>query len=193
MRRAQLGLILALMLLAGPAAAHKMRIFATVEGLAITGYAYFSPGGRVQGASVTLADAAGESLAQGETDSDGRFRFTVPRPDEYRLTVGGQDGHAAFFAIRAAEFSATHDPIPAPTAGAAPAPGSPPDSLLPAAPELARMIDTSLARQIAPLRADLDAFANKIFWHDVLGGLGYILGLGGLYYGMTARRRQGGA
>lgn len=75
MRRALL-LLLAL-LLAGPAAAHSLRLFAKVEGREVSGYGFFVGGGRPHGAGWS-ARMAGLPLAQGETDAEGGFRFEVP-------------------------------------------------------------------------------------------------------------------
>ncbi|MDJ0933290.1 MAG: cobalt transporter CbiM [Breoghania sp.] len=53
--------------LAGPAAAHKLKVFATVEGDAMTGYAFFIGGGRAMGTPWVAKDAAGKVIASGKT------------------------------------------------------------------------------------------------------------------------------
>ena len=42
------------------------------------------------------------------------------------------------------------------------------------------MIERAVARQIGPVREQLVSYEDKVRWRDVLGGLGYILGITGL-------------
>lgn len=160
----------------GPAFAHKMKVFATAEGAAISGHAYFSGGDRAQGVTVTVADPAGTMLHKLTTDAQGAFTFIATIRSDHRISVDGDDGHAAHFTIAAAELPDSLAAGPAAPSTSAPAP------------DLQAMIDASLARQLRPLREQLDAYHDKIWWHDVIGGLGAILGVFGLAYGLTARK-----
>ena len=56
--------------------------------------------------------------------------------------------------------------------------------------DLQQQIETALARQLRPLREQLDAWQEQIWLHDILGGLGYIIGLAGLAYGLTNNKRS---
>ncbi len=62
--------------------------------------------------------------------------------------------------------------------------------VVPAPPEVVNeaLLEQVVARQVRPLREQLDAYQNKIWWHDVVGGLGYIVGLGGLAFGLMRRK-----
>lgn len=44
------------------------------------------------------------------------------------------------------------------------------------------MIRESVAREVNPLREQLDAFQEQVGWRDVVSGLGYIFGLCGVAY-----------
>lgn len=188
-------LAVGLSIAAGPAWAHKLKVFATAEGATLVGYAYFSSGGRPRQASVTVTDADGEVLATAITDDEGRFRVEVTRRIDHRITVDGGDGHAATYTVAASELPDTlpadggqsATPAPAMTAPADP----PTEATAPATDaDLRAFIDQSVARHIRPLREQFDAYQEKIGWRDVLGGIGYILGLGGLAFGLTERRRR---
>ena len=61
-RRALLPLA-ALLALALPAQAHKLKVFATVEGDRVTGYAFFVGGGRAQGTDWRATGADGTEIA----------------------------------------------------------------------------------------------------------------------------------
>ena len=164
-------LLLAGLVAAGPACAHKMKIFATIEGDAIVGSAYFSPGGRVRDAEAILS-IGGEDVARTRTGEDGSFRFTPTRPGPYRIAVDGGDGHAAFFILADSAPPATPAPLSTPAAVSDTA------------------IEQAIARQIRPLREQIDAYEEKIRLHDILGGLGIIAGLAGVAFGLSERRKR---
>ena len=157
---------------AGPAWAHKMKVFAVIEGDAIVGSAYFSPGGRVQDAEAVLS-VGGEEVARTWTGADGGFRFALTRPGPYRIAVDGGDGHAAFFTV---------------TDGAPPA--APASLSTPPAAVGEAALEQAIARQIRPLREQIDAYEEKIRLHDILGGLGVIAGLAGVAFGLSERRKR---
>ena len=72
MRR--LAAALAIVLVAGgSAAAHKLKVFATVDGQAAHGYAFFIGGGRPEGSAWVAKDAAGNITTT-------RATVTVRRP-----------------------------------------------------------------------------------------------------------------
>jgi nickel transport protein len=184
---------------AGPVWAHKLKAFATAEGATLVGYAYFSPGGRPHQATVTVTDLAGNLLATTTTDDQGNFQVEAQRRIDHRITVDSGDGHAATYTVPAAELPDTLPPAADGQPAAASAPTVPTAAALPEPialgapavnPELRAFIDQSLARQLRPLREQIDAYEQKIRWHDVLGGLGYILGLGGLAFGWSERQRR---
>jgi nickel transport protein len=76
----------------------------------------------------------------------------------------------------------------------APAPPSPPPAaaVAPGAatigPELEQAIDHAVARHIGPLREQLDAFEDAIRFRDILGGLGWIVGVTGIACYLIGRR-----
>ena len=51
-----------------PAGAHKVKVFAAVEGTTIAGYAYFPGGGRVKNARISLLDPQGRTLGRVTAD-----------------------------------------------------------------------------------------------------------------------------
>lgn len=179
----------------GPAWAHKLKAFATAEGATLVGYAYFSSGGRSRQASVTVTDADGEVLATTITDDEGNFRVEAKRRIDHQVIVDGGDGHAATYAVTASELP---DTLPAgggqlaAPVSVATVPADPPTEVASLAMDagLRAFIDRSVSRQIRPLREQIDAYQEKIWWHDVLGGIGYIIGLGGLAFGLSERRRR---
>ena len=50
-----------------------------------------------------------------------------------------------------------------------------------------------MSRQIRPLREQLDRYEEKVRLHDILGGIGFIVGAMGLVLYVKSRGARGGA
>jgi nickel transport protein len=178
----RISLALAFLLLGvAPAFAHKIKLFATAEGMSVAGYAYFSGGTRAQGADIA-AHVGERQVFNGKTDDQGGFRFTATESADHRLTVDSGDGHIAGFTIKAEELGKAAEAAAAPVTETA-AETVNDDG------RLAALIEQAVARQIRPLREQLDAYQESARLRDALGGLGFIIGLGGLAYGLDQRRK----
>jgi len=202
--RIVLGALAVLLLAAGPVEAHKVRLFATVEGKTIKGYGYFSAKSRARDCQVKALGPAGESLGQTQTDEQGEFSLEAGKRVDHRLVLTTGDGHEAEFLIRAEELPAD---LPGgegqaaagkaeETAPAAPA-GSRAEEKL--SPEAAPAIAQAVAREVAPLkeqiqalRRQVDEYQGRVRFSDAVGGVGFILGLAGVAFYLTARRRGQG-
>ncbi len=188
---------LAMLLGAGPAAAHKMKVFAAADGAEIAGYVYFSPGAdRGVQVAIAVSDGTGATVYSGTTDEEGTFRFSARTRSDHRIEASGTDGHAASYLVSAAELPESLPPAGVASVAAAvsspPEPAAPTTAAGPAAAELRAIVDRSVAQQLRPLREQIDGWYEKIWWHDILGGLGYIIGLAGLAYGLARRPNKGG-
>ncbi|MCR6630589.1 MAG: hypothetical protein NVV74_11365 [Magnetospirillum sp.] len=172
-------------LAAAPAWAHKMKVFATAEGSTVSGYAYFNADSRAIQSKVVVAGPDGSPVFEGATDEHGQFAFQATRRMDHIITVDGGDGHVASFTVTAAELP---DNLPAGTA-AAPTPLAATNGGAAPAADLHAAIEQAVVRQIRPLREQIDAYQEKIWWHDVLGGIGYIIGMAGLAFGLANRKR----
>jgi nickel transport protein len=176
-----------------PAAAHKVRIFASVDGTSIVGFVHFGSTARARQAAVSLLDAGGDEIARTRTNDRGEFRFAAARRTDHTVVVDLGDGHTARFTIPAADLPPTLagggiEPSTIASARAAvPAVGMVAEGTSPAA--LKALIDEAVARQVRPLREQLAAYEDKVRWHDVLGGLGYIAGVTGIACYVLGRRR----
>jgi nickel transport protein len=179
---------------ASSAQAHKLKVFATAVGNDVSGYAYFSPGGRAQEVAVTVTLPDGRVIQHLTTDDHGEFHFSATQRATHTILVDAGDGHEATYHVPADELggslmatTAAADPKASEAAAAAASVVGP--SAI-ADTQLATVIDQAVARQLRPLREQIDAWQEKIWLHDVLGGLGYIIGMGGLVYGLTGNRRS---
>ena len=178
-----------------PAAAHGIRVFATAEGTTINGTVYVAGGGRAKAATVTVFGPGREPLGEVVTDRDGSFSFAAKQRVDHRLVVDLGDGHRAEFIVKADELA---ENLP----GGGPAKlvrapgvraGTPERPKKVTSKPLEELIERAVARQVRPLREQLDASENRIRLRDIIGGLGYILGITGIAFFFLARRRGTGA
>ncbi|MEJ2590269.1 MAG: hypothetical protein P8178_02520 [Candidatus Thiodiazotropha sp.] len=187
------------LLAASPVYAHRLKVFATAEGARIEGTAYFAGGGKASGAQVSVLDAQGRQLASLTPDDQGAFSYTATRRMDYQIVADTRDGHRASWTVRASELPAA---LPAPADGDKPstpqatarpqqpsaATASPPDAALDS--EMVALVERAVARQVRPLREELEAYGDRVRLHDILGGFGYIAGIAGLGLWWRSRRRQ---
>jgi nickel transport protein len=191
------------------AEAHKLKAFATAEGPLVSGYAYFTPGGRAQQADVTITGPGDVEVLKTGVNTQGEFHFVAKQRVDYTITVDGGDSHIAKFTIHADDLpdslpapadgkilpldpptetttAVTADAAPPQAAEAAPSAGAPAvaaNGLVAVDPAVLReLIRESVAREVNPLREQLDAFQESVGWRDVVSGLGYIFGLCGVAY-----------
>lgn len=182
MIRLLLPLLLA-MAFAGPAQAHKLKVFATVAGAEVTGYAFFIGGGRAAGAVWTAKDPAGTMLASGTTDGEGRFAFPAPQPPvDATVTVDTREGHIAAATLPASRFGGAA--AMAPPAVDRPAPA------VEAAGEarLAALVEAAVQRQVTPLMERIEQMDDRLRVADVMSGIFLILGLAGIALWAKGRR-----
>lgn len=173
----------------GPAAAHRLKAFATVAGGAVSGYGFLVGGGRASGAVVTATGPDGAPLWRGVADAEGAFRFPAPAAGPVTVVIDAGDGHAARITLPADRFGAA----PAPAAPAADPAGPAPAAPLPAAlaPALEAAVAAAVAREIRPLHEALAAAEARVRFNDVAGGVGMILGMAGAALWALSRRGNG--
>lgn len=178
-----------------PAAAHKLKVFAAVEGQAVRGYAFFIGGGRPEGSAWVAKDAAGARIADGTTDAQGRFAFDLPAAvsGDVTVTVDTHEAHIASVRLAAARLRGA---AAAPAAPGTPASAAPavPATAAPAAgaarddAQLATLVSAAVQREVEPLLERIEVMDARLRFTDILSGLFLIIGLAGI--GLWARGRR---
>jgi nickel transport protein len=182
----RLCLILAMLLLATPASAHRLKLFATLESGTISGYAFFVGSGRAHGAAISVKDAAGKEIAAITTDDNGAYSYKTPAPQTYHLTANTGDGHIADATIDAARFGGGSTPDPETNENEVGASSAPAAALTQA--QIERAVDAAVARQVKPLIEAYELAEGRTRFNDIMGGIGMIIGLAGLAMWASARR-----
>lgn len=210
--------------LAGPALAHRVNVFAYVEGDDVVVECSYSRSERVRFGEVDVFDAAsGAALLAGKTNEKGEFRFSVPpavrtAKADLRIVLKAGEGHQNTTEVKAAEYLSAA-PVAAPATPAAPgvmpAPSAPvaaagPGAAQPAQPQpgaqavgqgtvapaldpaaLERIVEAAVEKKIAPLRAILVGEKEKgPGLTEIVGGLGWLVGLAGIAAYFAAKGKK---
>lgn len=193
---AGISMLVWLLICALPAHAHRVNIFAWLEGETVVVECGFSRSSPVKQGLLTVFDALnGEELLQGRTDDKGIFRFAVPQAAReghgLRLVLTAGEGHANEWNMDAEEFAAlsghgyaahTSAPVPKEQSVSAVTPtpqvASQPAVSLEA---LRQVVDSSLEARLGPIRRELAALNEAgPTVRDIVGGIGWIVGLVGI-------------
>ncbi len=93
-------------LLAGAALAHKVTLFAYVEGGKIYTESFFPDGRPVEGGKVLVYDSQEKLLLEGVTDKAGLFGFAIPKVDDLTIVLDATMGHKNSYKLKKAEVEA---------------------------------------------------------------------------------------
>jgi nickel transport protein len=179
-------------LLSSPTFAHGIRVFASAEGKTINGRVTYQNGDPVINCTVTGHDANDEVLGKAETGKDGRFSFEAKFRCDYHLEAETNDGHGGEFVLKAEMLPADLPPreIQTPTEKKASEHGHHDEDGIsgenPWTVEQLRAIQAN----VNDLREKLEAHDTSIRLRDILGGIGFILGVFGLYAIILNNRKK---
>ncbi len=186
---------------AATAWAHKATVFAWVEGHRIYTESRFSGGRKVNQGKIQVYDDLGKLLLEGTTDAQGAFDFEVPKICDLKIVLIAGMGHQNQWIVPAGEIREAAGLPPADKSGgidSAPkqSPG-PSEKDQPAAvslsPEIEKQLEKILDRKLHPLVRQLAKMQDRgPSLQDILGGIGYILGLVGLGAYFNYRRQTKG-
>ncbi|WP_298067553.1 cobalamin biosynthesis protein CbiL [uncultured Mailhella sp.] len=181
--------------------AHRVTVFAWPQGTQVLGECAFSRGSPVRQGRILVQDAAnGAPVLECRTDDQGRFQFPIPGTPVkaghgLRITVMAGEGHQDSTELTAEELRGTA----VPSLPAADSTHSAPAASPPAAPaqevpgltadQVREIVETALDSRLEPLYRRLAANEEAgPSLRDIVGGLGWILGLAGL--AAYCRRRK---
>lgn len=178
--------------------AHKVLLYAYVEGNKIYAEGYFGDGKKVVNSLVEVMDKKGNKLLEGTTDTNGQFIFEAPKKGDLTLVLTASMGHRATFKIAANKITLPGVPAGAVTetvkAEKALNSKSPPKNIVPVENMVTRediraIVSESLDKKLKPVvDAILESRRGGPSMTEILGGIGYIFGIFGLILYFKSRR-----
>jgi len=182
-----------------PVCAHRVNVFAWVEGDTVHTESKFSGGRTVNGGEVFVYDLEGSELLAGKTNEQGEFSFKVPKKAALKIVLQAGMGHRAEWIIPLEEISpAASQPASKTGSGAdsASARGNrvqeqAMSSRPLGAEEIERAVERALDKKLQPfLKRMAESKEQRPSFREILGGIGYILGLVGIATYFHARRKK---
>ena len=188
------------------ALAHGVSIFAWIQGETVHTQSKFMGGKRPNQALIEVFDETGNLLLKGKTDTQGLFSFKAPKISDMQIVLTAGMGHRAVWTLSKDDFQEAvvdadiHRRIRTIT------PGKPVESNTKtqsidgstenglSAAEVVDLVEPILDRKLKPLMDKIIALdENRISLSDILGGVGYIVGLVGLAAYMRYRGKRSDA
>jgi nickel transport protein len=183
-----------------PALAHRVLIFAYAEGDTIHTESKFVPDTPVRQGKILVTDnKTDQVLLTGQTDDQGKFSFKIPaeavaKKMDLNIVLEAAMGHRGEWLLKADSY------LPGATPGKAAAP-APASATTPAAPKttaanldqqaLEAALNKALERHLAPIKEMLTELTiHRTTPTDIIGGIGYILGLCGLGAYFLSKRKN---
>jgi nickel transport protein len=192
-----------IVIIPSPVFAHKVSIFAWVEGDMVYTQSKFFGGKNLKNAHVEVFDASGNRLIESETNEIGEFSFRAPLKAEMKIVVSAGMGHQAVWYVKKTDFDGIQqDPLNdsklsadvshAPPAAARDAIPSAPDAALSVdSDEIRIIVEKALDKKMAPVLKMISELRERApSMSDILGGIGYIIGLVGLAAYVSSRKKK---
>lgn len=206
-------LILLFVFSADVASAHRVVIFAWVEGNTVFTQSQFSDGRKVSNGDVHVFDNKNNLLLKGKTDPNGDFSFKIPQMTTLNIVLDAGMGHQGKWKLSEKEIKSSmgmgdekpmskqdgtrtdmaetsqNKPSASLTTGEN---NKKPDSvILLNEKKLKQMIETALDKKIHPISQMLAQMQYKgPSVNDIFGGIGYILGLMGVAAYFLSRKKN---
>jgi len=175
--------------------AHKVNIFAYVEGGKIYTESYFSDGKKCVESKIEVFDNQGNKLLEGLTDKEGMFSFKIPPEDvidgDLKLVLTASIGHRAEYIIRADELGdikgLIEEKIEEPVSVISPETSSVELK------EIQSIIEDTLDEKLKPIMREMREIKksqeDRISPTEIIGGVGYIIGIFGIIAYFLSRKR----
>ena len=193
MKSTVMGIFLAMSLLVTThAVAHSVIGFVYAEGWEIEGEIGFSDGQLAPpGTLVEIFGPDSTKLGETRTKTNGAFHYTATSAITHHVKANLGSGHAIELILEAEALPNVSSSPNGSALNATSIASLHTDSVGNLnEDQLKQLISEAVSRQVTPLRRDLINYQNQAKWHDVLGGIGYILGIFGLAAWLTARKQK---
>lgn len=178
-------------IITSPAHAHKVYIFAWVEGDMVYTESYFSSNKKVVNGLIKVFDSSDHLLLEGKTNDSGEFSFKIPARTDLRLVLEATMGHKAEYMLKADELpDIEEEPTPSDK-------NKEPQGLLssPSQVDMGQIrvfVEEALDSRLKPISRALAKIEQERGpgLTEIIGGIGYIFGIMGLILYFRSRKNR---
>lgn len=185
-----------------PAIAHKVNVFAYVEGNGVKVEGYFSGNVKAQDCDVTVSDEQGKKLLEGKTDKEGIYSFKLADLPAFsgglKIVLEAGMGHRAEYTLAGDDIPAavkkqiqpeekqSQETKPEPSASVSPSSSSPAHAVDQDA--LTSALEAAMDKKLAPITRMLGKQEKLLLEQkfggpklsEIIGGIGWIVGMVGI-------------
>lgn len=192
------------------AQAHKVNVFAYLEGNRVVVEGYFSASVKAQDTTVSIYDESGKKIHEGRTDKNGIYTFKLadiePFSGDLKIVLDVAEGHKANYTLSATELpkAVQNDRAPKEQSSQAKSEVTPSTTLGVTSQTLDRdalaaALEKAMDKKLEPVirmlgrqeKLLLEQQRGEPKLAEIVGGIGWIVGLTGLTAFFWGRRRYG--
>ncbi|MCM8806602.1 MAG: hypothetical protein NC926_01395 [Candidatus Omnitrophica bacterium] len=152
--------------------AHKINIFTYKEGEKIYVESYFPDGKPVKKGKIEVYNENGEKIIEGQTDENGVFSFNIPENKKIKIILTGDAGHKTeTFMELVKEIKKEGSNFKKETF----------KSMELDKEEIKKILEEVLEKKMNEFLKEYRKEREKEKFKDIVGGIGYILGIFGIY------------
>jgi nickel transport protein len=199
------------LLFASFAYAHKVNIYAYAEDSMVHSESYFVDGTKCKNSVLEVFDGRdGTKLLEGKTDEEGKFSFKIPKTTSLKLVLHASMGHQAEFTLgedEVREAMGVKQPpkspsvkAPSKSEGSAPMKTQKKETAEVSVSELKgiseseieAIVESAVDKKLQPVMrmlVKLQESSGKPSFTEIIGGIGYIIGILGIVAYFKARGR----
>ncbi len=177
----------ALFIFSGNLYAHKVIVFAWVEGDKVYTESKFAGGKKVRGGKVEVFNNNGKLLLKGVTNNSGEFSFDTPLKSTLEIVLTAGTGHAGKWTLNKEEFYETEEhPVDISNNNieknnSLNRKNLSSETIDITKKELEIIVEKALDKKLAPIKKIVaESMAGRSKFNDIIGGIGYIFGLMGI-------------
>ncbi len=165
--------------------AHKINVFTYKEGDKIFVEGYFVDGSPCKNSLVEVYNEKGEKIFEGKTDAEGIFSFDIPEAEKIKVVLTADMGHRAETEMelkKKKEIKKEEKEIKKKETTEIQK-GIDEESIK-------KIVEESVEKAINPVIKEIEKERQKIKITDIIGGIGYILGIFGIYLYFRGRTSE---
>jgi len=172
--------------------AHKVNVFAYVEGKRIYTESYFNDGKKCIDSKIEVFDNQGNKLLEGLSDEEGMFSFKIPPEDgDLKIVLTASMGHRAEYSISEGEIKGSSGLIK--KENEEPVSIISPETSSIDLKEIQSIIEDVLDEKLKPIMIEMreikKSYEDRISFTEIIGSIGYIVGIFGIIaYFLSCKR-----
>jgi nickel transport protein len=190
--------------------AHKVNIFAYAENGMVHSESYFVDGTKAKNSAIEVFDEkSGTKVLEGKTDEEGKFSFKIPKATSLKLVLHASMGHQADFTLGEDEVreamgmkqlpKSPSIKVPSKSEGSASTKTQKKETANVSElkgiseSEIEAIVESAVDRKLQPVMrmlVKLQESSGKPGITEIIGGIGYIIGIFGIIMYLKSRRKN---